>query len=141
MANSTQRDSTACKHLEPRPNVRIEPNRTHSDLDGSDEKKWERARRKASRNTSHSLEPNQIEPNLSGSNPTAEVLETQLTSLNGFKAANQTVVTKRIYSHNSRAQAAVLLILLTVCNLLLLFYSQEASLPRGNLALSCCERF
>ena len=46
---------------------------------------------------------------------------------NGFKAANQTVVTKRIYSHNSRAQAAVLLILLTVCNLLLLFYSQEAS--------------
>ena len=46
---------------------------------------------------------------------------------NGFKAANQTVVTKRIYSHNPHAQAAVLLILLTVCNLLLLFYSQEAS--------------
>ena len=36
---------------------------------------------------------------------------------NGFKAANQTVVTKRIYSHNLHAQAAVLLILLTVCNL------------------------
>ena len=46
---------------------------------------------------------------------------------NGFKAANQTVVTKRIYSHNPHAQAAVLLILLTVCNLLLLFYSKEAS--------------
>ena len=28
---------------------------------------------------------------------------------NGFKAANQTVVTKRIYSHNPHAQAAVLL--------------------------------
>jgi len=37
---------------------------------------------------------------------------------NGFKAANQTVVTKRIYSHNPHAQAVVLLILLTVCNLL-----------------------
>ena len=46
---------------------------------------------------------------------------------NGFKAANQTVVTKRIYSHNPHVQAAVLLILLTVCNLLLLFYSKEAS--------------
>ena len=46
---------------------------------------------------------------------------------NGFKAVNQTVVTKRIYSHNPHVQAAVLLILLTVCNLLLLFYSQEAS--------------
>ena len=44
---------------------------------------------------------------------------------NGFKAANQTVVTKKIYSHNPRAQAAVLLILLTACNLLFLFYSQE----------------
>ena len=46
---------------------------------------------------------------------------------NGFKAANQTVVTKRIYSHNPHAQAAMLLILLTVRNLLLLFYSKEAS--------------
>ena len=37
------------------------------------------------------------------------------------------MVTKIIYSHNPHAQAAVLLILLTVCNLLLLFYSKEAS--------------
>ena len=42
---------------------------------------------------------------------------------NGFKAANQI----RIYSHNPHAQAAMLLILLTICNLLLLFYSKEAS--------------
>ena len=46
---------------------------------------------------------------------------------NGFKAANQTVVTKRIYSHNPHAQAAVLLILFTVCNLLFLFHSFVAS--------------
>lgn len=53
---------------------------------------------------------------------------------NGFKAANQTGglpppegVTKRIYSHNPHAQAAVLLILFTVCNLLLLFHSFAAS--------------
>ena len=37
------------------------------------------------------------------------------------------MLTKRIYSHNPHLQAAVLLILLTVCNLLLLFYSKEAS--------------
>ena len=46
---------------------------------------------------------------------------------NGFKAANQTVVTKRIYSHNPDAQVAVLLILFIVCNVLFLFYSQAAS--------------
>lgn len=46
---------------------------------------------------------------------------------NGFKAANQTVWTKRIYSHNPQAQAAVLLILFTVCNLLFLFHSQATS--------------
>ena len=39
----------------------------------------------------------------------------------------KTVVTKRIYSHNPLAQAAVLLILFTVCNLLFLFYSQAVS--------------
>ena len=53
---------------------------------------------------------------------------------NGFKAANQTGglpppegVTKRIYSHNPHAQAAVLLILFTVCNLLFLFHSFAAT--------------
>ena len=68
---------------------------------------------------------------------------------NGFKAANQTVVTKRIYSHNPHAQAAVLLILLTVCNLLLLFYSQEASRlfdylgvsPTRQLGIELLQRF
>jgi hypothetical protein len=46
---------------------------------------------------------------------------------NGFKAANQTIVTKRIYSHHPHAQVALLLILFTVCNLLFLFYSQAVS--------------
>ena len=46
---------------------------------------------------------------------------------NGFKAANQTVVTKRIYSHDSHAQTAVLLILFIVCNLLFLFHCFTAS--------------
>lgn len=42
---------------------------------------------------------------------------------NGFKHLNQTVVTKRIYSHNPVAQAACLLILFAVCNLLQIFIS------------------
>ena len=50
---------------------------------------------------------------------------------NGFKQLNQTVVTegnpcgvtKRIYSHNPVAQAACLLILFAVCNLLGIFLS------------------
>ena len=44
---------------------------------------------------------------------------------NGFKSLNQTVVTKRIYSHNPVAQAAILLILFAVFNLLLVFLSGQ----------------
>ena len=42
---------------------------------------------------------------------------------NGFKSLNQTVVTKRIYSHDPVAQAACLLILFAVFNLLGVFLS------------------
>lgn len=55
---------------------------------------------------------------------------------NGFKSANQTVVTKRIYSHNPQAQAAVVLILFTVCNLLFLFHSQVAQRLTDYLGVS-----
>jgi hypothetical protein len=44
---------------------------------------------------------------------------------NGFKSLNQTVVTKRIYSHDPVAQAAILLILFAVFNLLLVFLSGQ----------------
>ena len=45
---------------------------------------------------------------------------------NGFKSLNQTVVTKRIYSHETVASCAILLILFTVFNLLGLFLLRQA---------------
>jgi len=50
---------------------------------------------------------------------------------NGFKSLNQTVVTKRIYSHDAAASLAILLILFTVFNLQRLF------LLRHGERLSC----
>ena len=47
---------------------------------------------------------------------------------NGFKALNQTVITKRIYSHDPVGQQAVLLILFTIFNLLGLFLSRNWSM-------------
>ena len=52
---------------------------------------------------------------------------------NGFKSLNQTVVTKRIYSHEAVASCAILLILFTVFNLLglfLLWQADRLSYPR-----------